>query len=185
VYARLIDDAAGRVRDLRRAEWEDLTVSGVALGLAVAATELYPTLSLPLFLGGLGVGVLGVRVLWRRWDLIDRLSCEPDAYVIAEVRARAEREATLERRHTFAVCLRTWLSDPTPVIELRLRDAAADIESLAADLDDASLELDPVYAVACMRMLSDGSTSPLLNSAFPTSDLRAQVRKIRSGFRRA
>jgi hypothetical protein len=185
MYARLVDDSAVRLRELRRAEWEDLTVAAVALVAGVAATQVYPRLSLPLFLGGLGVGVLGVRVLWRRWDLVDWLSGEPDAYVIAEIRARAEREATLERRHTFAVFLRAWLTDPTPVVELRFRNAAADIESLAADLDDASLELDPACAVACMRLLSDGSTSPLLNPAFSTSDLQARVRKIRSGFRPA
>ena len=185
MYARLVDDSVVRLRELRRAEWEDLTVAAGALGAAVAATELYPTLSLPLFLGGLGVGVLGVRVLWRRWDLLDRLSGEPDAYVIAEVRAHAEREATLDRRHTFAEFLRGWLNDPTPVVQVRVRDAAPDIEALAADLDDASLELDPACAVMCMRLLSDGSTSPLLNAAFSASDLRARVRQIRSGFRPA
>jgi hypothetical protein len=71
------------------------------------------------------------------------------------------------------------------VVEMRLRDAAADIESLAVDLDDASLELDPACAVACMRLLSDGSTSPLLNPAFSTPDLRARIRKIQAGFRPA
>jgi hypothetical protein len=33
-----------------------------------------------------------------------------------------------------------------------------------------------------MRLLSDGGTSPLLNPAFSASDLRARLRKIRSGF---
>ena len=70
---------------------------------------------------------------------------------------------------------------------MRVRDAAADIEFLAADLDDASIELDPACAVMCMRLLSDGSASPLLNPAFSTSEdfLRARIRQIRSGFRPA
>ena len=31
-----------------------------------------PSLALPLMLGGFVVGALGVRALWRRWDLVDR-----------------------------------------------------------------------------------------------------------------
>ena len=53
----------------------------------------------------------------------------------------------------------------------------------ACELENAELWLDPVSAVACMRLLSDVTRSPLLNAALPTQDLRSHVNHIRSGFR--
>ena len=91
MHARAVDDAATRLRDLRREEWEDLSLAALAIALALAATWARPALALPLFLGGLAVGALGLRALWRRWDLVDRLAGERDAHVISEVRAYAAR----------------------------------------------------------------------------------------------
>ena len=85
MYARAVDDAGTRLRELRRDEWHDLALAGVALALAIGATAYAPSLALPLLIGGLAVGALGIRALWRRWDLVDRLADEPDAYAIAEV----------------------------------------------------------------------------------------------------
>jgi hypothetical protein len=181
--ARTVDDAADRLQDLRRSEWEDLGLAALALGLAVGATQVVPSLSVPLFLGGLGVGMLGVRALWLRWDLVDRLSGERDAHVISEVRSHASREATLERRRTFAALIRTWVSEPGPICELRVTAAADELAALASELEDDELELDAACAVACLRLLSEGSESPLLNPALPPEDLQSRVRQIRSGFR--
>src|SRR5512132_3490728 len=71
MYARAVEDAATRLRDLRREEWEDFGLAALALTLAVAAAYLQPAFALPLFVGGLAVGARGVQALWRRWDLID------------------------------------------------------------------------------------------------------------------
>ena len=92
MYARAVDDAAERLRDLRREAWHALGLAAVALGLAVAATALRPSLALPLFVGGLGLTVLGVRALWRRWDLVEWLVGDRDAYAIPEVYVFATRE---------------------------------------------------------------------------------------------
>jgi hypothetical protein len=64
------------------------------------------------------------------------------------------------------------------------RLVAEELELLACELENAELWLDPVSAVACMRLLSDVTTSPLLNSALPTQDLRSRVNSTRSGFSR-
>lgn len=56
MHARAVEEAAARLHDLRHAEWEGLGVGALALGLAVAATQVHPPLALPLFLGGLVVG---------------------------------------------------------------------------------------------------------------------------------
>ena len=56
--ARTVDDAGERLRELRQEEWQDLGLAALALGLAVVAPRVFPSLALPLFLGGIGVGAL-------------------------------------------------------------------------------------------------------------------------------
>jgi hypothetical protein len=182
MYARAVDDAAERLGALRQEECGALGLAALALGLAVAVTQVHPQLALPLFLGGLGVGALGLRAVVLRWDLLERLAGERDALVIPEVRAYASREATIERRRTFAAMLRRNLSEPGRAGDQRLVAVADELDALAAELEDDELALDPVAAVACVRLLSDLPASPLLNPAAPVSDLRSRIRQIRSGF---
>lgn len=184
MYARAIDDATARLRTLRSEGWEDLGLAALALVLAVAATQVRPVLAMPLFVGGLAVGALGVRAVWRRWDLIERLAVESDAHVISEVREYASQQATMERRRSFAALIRSrvpqsGIADGTP-----LTAVADELEALASELDDDALVLDPVSAVSCARLLSDLDESPLLNPALPAVDLRARIRRIRAGFER-
>jgi hypothetical protein len=182
MYARAVDDAAERLGALRQEECGALGLAALALGLAVAVTQVHPQLALPLFLGGLGVGALGLRAVVLRWDLLERLAGERDALVIPEVRAYASREATIERRRTFAAMLRRNLSEPGRAGDQRLVAVADELDALAAELEDDELALDPVAAVACVRLLSDLPASPLLNPAAPVSELRSRIRQIRSGF---
>jgi hypothetical protein len=180
--ARTVDNAGERLRELRREEWQDLGLAALALGLAVVAPRVFPSLALPLFLGGVGVGALGVRALWRHWDLVDRLAGDRAAYVIPAVFAYAAREASMERRRGFAALIRRALAEPGPGLEARTSAAADELDALAAELADPELDLDPSCAVACMRLLSDLEGSPLLNRARPPEELRSRVRQIRSGF---
>jgi hypothetical protein len=182
MYARALDEAANRLRELRHEGWEDLALASFALVLSLAATQVRPALAIPLFLGGLGVGALGARALWRRWDLLDRLAGECDAYEIADVLAHASREATMERRHGYAALVRARLREPHDGSD---RVAAEELELLADELDDRLLTLDPACGVACMRLVSDPVESPLLNPSEPQEELRSRVRQIRSGFRPA
>ena len=178
MYARAVEEGAARLRALRHEEWEDLGLGAVAVALSVAATQVWPELAVPLFVGGLVVGVKGVRAAWRRWDLVDRLADYVDAYVIPEVLAYAAGHASRERRHTFAGFLRSRLLTSDP----RIAAVEQDLEELAAELEDDSLALDPVAAVACMRLLSDPE-SPFLNRTAPADELRSRVLQIRSGFK--
>jgi hypothetical protein len=178
MYARAVEEGAAKLRALRHEEWGDLGLGAVAVALAVAATQVWPELAVPLFVGGVAVGVKGVRAGWRRWDLVDRLSDYVDAYVIPEVLAYASRHTSMERRRTFASFIRCRLLAADP----RITTAAQDLEALATELEDDSLALDPVAAVATMRLLSEPE-SPLLDRAAPTDDLRSRVLQIRSGFK--
>jgi hypothetical protein len=183
MYARAVDDAALRLRELRHAEREDLMLGAVALAAAVVAAQLRQPLALPLFLGGLGIGLAGLRALWSRWDLVERLSGERDAYVIPEVRSRASREAAMDRRVLHADRIRSWIRCPGPGCEARVGLAATELTALADELADDRLELDPPCAVACLRLLTDPETSPLLDHSLPPAELRSAVVRIRAGFR--
>jgi len=182
MYARAVDDAGARLRELRHEEWEELGLAALALVLAVTVTQVRPSLALPLLLGGFVVGARGVRTLWRRWDLVDRLAGERDAYVIPEVLRYASREATMDRRSAMATVIRGWLEEPGHSLEARVRPAAAELQALVCELTDGSLELDPACAIACQRLLNNLDESPLLNVAGPPEELRSRVRQIRAGF---
>jgi hypothetical protein len=125
------------------------------------------------------VGALGIRALWRHWDLLDRLADERDAFVIPEVRTFASRDATLERRHTFAALIHGHLKPP---LDPRLVAVADELDALASELENGELELDPARAIACLRLLSDPGESPLLDVSVPAEELSSRVRQIRSGF---
>lgn len=181
MYARAVDEAGVRLRELRREEWEDLGLGAVALALALVATQALPALALPLFVGGLVAGALGVRAVWRRWDLVERLAGERDAYVIPEVLQHAVREATMDRRRTFAAVIRATIGSPGPFLGPRLAPVVDELDALAAELEDPALALDPAAAVACMRLLSDAE-SPLFDPATTPGELRAGVLRIRAGF---
>ena len=185
MYARAVEEASSRLRELRQEEIEDLGLAVVSVGLALAATEVRPILAMPLFLGGIVVAVRGMRAFWRRWDLVDRLSCERDAFVIPEVLARAAREATVDRRHAHASRIRGELHQTRLAYADRVTLAAEELETLACELEDDELALDPACAVACMHLVSDPSSSPLLNPALAPEELRSRIHQIRAGFRPA
>ncbi len=184
MYARAVDDAGTRLRELRNEEWHDLALAGAALGLAMGATEYAPSLALPLFVGGLALGLLGIRALWRHWDLVDRLADEPAAYTIPEVLTYALRDTTMERRQRYAALIRHHLDPTYTSPSLRLDDAAEELAALADQLEDEALELSPACAVACSRLVSEPTQSPLLNPALPHDELRSSAHRIRGGFSR-
>jgi hypothetical protein len=185
MYARVVDDSASRLRQLRLEEWEDLSLGALAFAASLAATQRLPSLAIPLFIGGVVSLGLGVRALWRHWDLVDRLCDQPDAYVIPEIRARAERETTMTRRRSSAVQLRSWVRDPGPESAARVAEVADELSALISELEDPELRLDPIAGVACMRLLTDIESSPLLNPKLPADDLGSRIFQIRHGLRKS
>jgi hypothetical protein len=182
MYARALDEASARLVELRRDQWSRFGLAATALGLALVASQLQPAFALPLFLGGVVVGALGMHALWRRSELLERLAAEPDAYVISEVLVYACRETTMQRRHNLAARLRMLLAEPRAECAPRTLSISADLEALASELDDDTLTLDPASAVACTRLLSDPGESPLLNPSLPPESLNSCISQIRSGF---
>jgi hypothetical protein len=177
-----LDEASTRLVELRHDQWGDFGLAAAALALALVASVLHPAFALPLFLGAVVVGALGMRALWRRWELLERLAGEPHSYVIPDVIAYARRETTMERRHNLAARLRRLLTEPGLASDSRTRSISDDLEALASELDDDTLALDPASAVACARLLGDPAKSPLLNPSLPPDSLRSRISLIRSGF---
>jgi hypothetical protein len=179
MIARAVEDAGRRLDDLRREELEDGALAAAALVLAIVASAIRPAFALPLFAGGIFVAGRAVLASWRRWDLLDRLVVEPDAYALAEVRGRAEQEASMANRRMLSRAIHSRLelaADPLVVAN------ADQLVDLAAELADPRLELDPACAARCSRLLTDGLESALIDSALPAEDVRSRLIQIRSGF---
>lgn len=175
MHARAVIEAESRLAELRRDEWQQLGLGALALGASLAITAAYEPLVAPLFFGGMALWLLGIRSLWRRWDLVDRLADDRDAYVISAVRAYAARDARMDRRHTNAASLRCWAA------EADLTEVVGDLEQLARDLEDADLALSPACAIVCRRLLTDPVVSPLLNGGL-ADHLHETIVEIERGF---
>jgi hypothetical protein len=80
--------------------------------------------------------------------------------------------------------IRSWTQDRGLPLESRIAESEDVLEELACELEDAGLELDPACALACRRLVTDPSVSPLLNPALP-DDLPSRIARIRAGFERA
>ena len=182
MYARAVDDAASHLRELEHTVREDLALAALTFGLAIVATRSWPALAMPLFLGGLGVGVLGLRAFVRRWNLLDSLADEGDAYLIPQVHRYASREASPDRRRLLASQLRAVLEQPRLGQELRSSGLSEEIEELVIRLADDELVLEPRSAVVCKHLLSDAE-SPLFDPSAHAAELRRQVRDVESGLR--
>lgn len=181
--ARAIDEAEARLLELHHEERYRLGLSAVALAASLAMTAIYVPVVLPLFVGGLAVGVLGMRTFWQRWDIVDRLADERDAYVIPEVLSYAARDTRMERRSTSAALIRSWLCTAALAGSSPVLVKAEEFEALACELEDRDLELDPACAVACRRFLTDGTVSPLFDDAARREDIESWIVRIRDGFR--
>ena len=183
MYARAVDDAQTRLAELRRDELLDVALGTAAFLGSLLTSVVYPPLAVPLLVGGLVTGACAVATLWRRWDLVDRLADDRDAYRIPEVEAYAAREAHLDRRRYHAELIRSWArQQPEGPTGLRVREAADQLEALARDLENPDLELTPACAVACRRLLTDPTASPIFNQDLRREDVPVRIQQIRAGF---
>ena len=179
MHARAVEDFDARLVELHHGELQDVGLGGAALAASLAATALCPPLVMPLFVGGIAMEVLGIRAIWRHWDLVDRLADDRDAYTIPAVSKYAAREARMERRAYYAALIRSWARTHRSWTA----EVTDELDELAHDLENEALELDPVAAVACRRLLTDPTVSPLFGGVSRAADIRSRIARIRAGFR--
>ena|SRR5579862_8557037 len=183
MYARQVEEQSTELDELKHDELELIGLTVLSFGLAFAAHGR-PTVALPLLAAGLGGAFLAMRAFWRRWDLVDRLLLEREAYLIDEVGQRARHIAELENRRSLAASIRWRLENASALRDAagRLHRLASELADLASALDDDSLDLDPLRAVECERLLTDGTASPLVDGVTSVEDVLAKIRRIRAGF---
>jgi hypothetical protein len=179
MHARAVEDFERRLVELHRDEVQEFGLGGAALAASFAAATLCPPLVIPLFVGGIAVAGLGIRANWRHWDLLDRLADDRAAYTIPEVRDYAAREARIERRAYYAALIRSW----TRIAQPWVAELTDELDDLAHDLEDEALDLDPVAAVACRRLLTEPTNSPLFGDGHGAEDAHLRIAQIRAGFR--
>jgi hypothetical protein len=165
-------------------EWQDTVLAVVVLGSAVAASRFDAPLAVALFAGGCVVAFRALRATLTRWSLVERLTSERDAYAIPEIRRHAEQAASDSSRRLLAESIRSLLADPSYAEPGRVAACAAELEQLAAGLEDPGLDFDPACAVACTHLFSDAAASPLYNRALPEQDVRAALIRIEAGLSR-
>jgi hypothetical protein len=183
MVARAVEQARSELRELHLEAREQIVLAALAFALAVAASELYRGLAVPFLAGGFAALFLFVRALTRRYALVDSLVADRDAYLIPEVRRRAEESATMEHRRSLAATIDRLLAQPDLAPPGRIAAEAEALRALAAELEDDSLVLDPACAVACDRLLESIAESPLLCAALPAEDAHSRINQIRCGFR--
>jgi hypothetical protein len=181
--ARMIEEAEQRLRRLKQDEWSRLALAALAMGLALLATVVHPPFAIPLLLGALTVGVLAAHAFLERADLAHELLLERDAYLIPEIRHKAQEIASMESRRALAQVIRRKLA-PLPGFSVtpRVAEAAEELKALACELDDERLLLDPACAVQCAELITSYTASPLINELLPADDLHVTLRQIRQGF---
>jgi hypothetical protein len=178
--ARQIDEATERLRDLQLRGVEELALGGVALGLALTATQVFPALAVPFLVGAIAVSSLGVQALVRRSFLVGDLAGEREAYVIPAVRRFGLRAVAPEQRHRLACTLRFALLGSTAA---RLAPLRPELEELIADLEDDSLRWEPSAAVGLEHWLNDPVGS-FQDPAASVVEARARLRSFLAGFER-
>lgn len=183
MYARDVERAQASLKQLRSTEWEDLALAALAFAGSLVATQVFPQFALPLFVGAVVVGALGVRAVIREWDLVDSLVEDPEAYVIPRILESASRETTRGRREEMAARIRGAVPELGSPTDIRLRAVATELMSLARELEDDELELDPAAAVACSRLMYErDGPGPLFDGMTSAEELRARIQHVRAGF---
>lgn len=182
VDARTLEQAEATVGELRREARQDTVVVALALVSALLTTQVRPAVVLPALVVGVAFSFLAARASFRRFQLLDRLAADRDAYAIREIRSRGVRASSMKNRRMLAASIRRMPGEPGVALETRITVCRDELERLADELDRPELTLDAFAAVACERLLSDGGESPLFNPALPVDSLISRLRQIRVGF---
>jgi hypothetical protein len=181
VNAREVELTSARLDDLGRRVREKGALGFGALGIALAASWLAPSVAVPLLVGGLVLVTMALADTVRRADVIASLAADPDAQSIPAVRRRAALLARPAARKELAATIRLSLEAPSPSPAVAF--CRPELEELAAKLDAPDWEPDPPTAAGCRALLVDGFESPLTNPLVEPALTRSRLRRLLTGFR--
>jgi len=183
VDARAVEQAGRQLRELRAQSVDALLLAPPAFGAALAATWYSPSLAIPLLAGACVVACRGVVAYVRRHLLVEDLALDPDAQSLDEVRRFSLEAASPKRRAELAETIHRML-DASQGKAACVEANRAQLEELAAALEDRELELEPIEAVRLNRMAAT-NWSPLYDPVATPADARDRLRHILNGFHRA
>jgi hypothetical protein len=187
--ARELDEAAGAVRGFGRRARDSAVAATIAAALAPASSLVSGVLAISVGVGAAALALRTILVIARRRLLVERLSLEPDAQAIDEVRCFAERLASPPGRAELARDIRSMLHDAVrPASRMRclfLVDRviayARELDSIARDLLSPAICVDLVSVARCRWLLTEAADNPLYDRHVPEADLGVILHRIRAG----
>jgi hypothetical protein len=184
MHDRALEEAARDLDSRRRRAVHAATLAAGAGLAACAAAFISLPLSAALGAGALLEAVIAGTAANGRRELVARLALQPAAYALPEVAAYGTRVSEAPQRARLAAWLAEVVADSHTPHSLYLRDRVAlvaqELETLARDLASPR-SIAPASAVACRRLLTHMTESPLYNPRVPLDDLHLTLRRIRAG----
>jgi hypothetical protein len=185
MYERALEQAADDLGRRRRRAIHT-GVLGVAAASAALATVWFSIpLAAALAAGAFLEALLAAAALDARRQLVARLALQPAAYALPEVAAFGARAARPPQRARLAAWLAEVVAEAGTPFSLCLGDRVAlvahELEALACELVSPARSMEPASAVACRRLLTHMTESPLYNPGIPVGDLHAALHRIRAG----
>ena len=182
---RDLEHAAEELRRRRRWSVSAAVLGAAAAAVALPALALSTPVALALAAGGLFECLVALEAVHARRQLIARLALHPAAYELPEVAAYGTRAAALPQRARLAAWIFEIVAEARSPYTLYLGDrvdlVAHDLQALAHELVSPARSVAPESAVACRRLLTRMTESPLYNPGLPLEDLQLALRRIRAG----
>jgi hypothetical protein len=185
VRDRDLEHAAHELRRRRRRGVTAAALAVAAGAVTLPALALSTPFALALAAGGLFERVVALEAVHARRQLIARLALHPAAYELPEVAAYGTRAAALPQRARLAAWIFEIVAEARSPHSLYLGDrvdlVAHDLQALARELVSPGRSVAPESAVACRRLLTRMTESPLYNPGLPLEDLQLALHRIRAG----
>jgi hypothetical protein len=172
--------------DRKRARVHEGTLLALVCALLAAVIAAFaPDVALALLAGSAVAAAFAIANKLGRRDTIARLALEPSAYVLPDIRHYGVRLTLPAERARLAAWLDEVVREASIPGNWYLADRVAcyegQIKSLAHQLAAPGVPIPPATAVACHRLLTHASESPLYNPNVPADELPAWIDRIKRG----
>lgn len=184
--ARTVNQAGNELASLGRLALQRLALS-VAAALAAAPAGLVDgSLAVAFAVGAVVEAILALASESRRRALVASLAVHREAYLLLEVRRYGATLVTMESRRALAHAIASLLRQASRaqagvVLTDRVIRQAPALAALGRALVEPGNVVEPTAVAACVQLLTDGRSSPLLNPALPRGELDRALRRIHAG----
>jgi hypothetical protein len=185
VYERALEQATHDLDRRRRRALHATALASAAFAAASAAVWFSMSVAVALVSGAVLEILVAAEATHGRRQLVARLALHPAAYVLPEVAAYGAEATRAPQRARLAAWLSEVVAEADGPYSLCLRErvkvVSHELEALARELVSPVRSIEPASAVACRRLLTHMTESPLYNAVLPLEDLQMALRRIRAG----